>query len=247
MSDVSHLDGYIYHMVHLNNLRSIFRRRAILSKEKVLQENITYQSIAYEEVQTLRDRIFIRDLSEQRHRPLHSYVPFYFATRTPMLYVQYKKEVQDEIIIFEVSLSLLKGQRVLFTDGNASNQQLAKYGREQVIISPATVLDKSCRRKYLPNGPHGTNASCSDFYSDVIFLDNLDWDSINNIRHIDPLEEYTRVRHAEVLVPDLLPLARVEGIVVKLRDRVQVVNGLIEENGLKGRIPSAVCKPGLYF
>jgi hypothetical protein len=247
MSGVNYLDGSVYHMVHLNNLRSIFQRRAILSKEKVLQENIPYRSIADEEVQTLRDRIFMRDLSEHRYRPLHSYVPFYFATRTPMLYVQYKKGVQDEIIIFEVDRSLLKNQRVLFTDGNASNQQLAKYGREQVVILPATALDKPCHRKYLPNGPHGTNASCSDLYSDVIFLDSLDWESINNIKHGGPVEENTRVRHAEVLVPDLLPLARVESIVVKLRERVQAVNDLIEESGLKARIPSAICKPGLYF
>jgi hypothetical protein len=247
MSDINYLDGSVYHMVHLNNLRSIFQRRAIISREKVLQENIPYQSIADEEVQTLRDRIFIRDPSEQRYRPLHSHVPFYFATRTPMLYVQYKKRVQDEIIIFEVDRSLLKNQGVLFTDGNASNQQLAKYGREQVVISPATALDKSCHRKYLPNGPHGMNASCSDFYSDVIFLDSLGWESINNIRHIGPMEENTHVRHAEVLVPDLLPLARVESIVVKLRDRVQAVNDLIDESGLKARIPYAECKPGLYF
>lgn len=247
MSDMGYLDGYIYHMVHFDNLRNIFQRRALLSKEKVLQEKIPYRSIAYEEVQTLRDRIFIRDSSVKRYRPLHSYVPFYFATRTPMLHVLYKNGIQDEIIIFEASRSLLKDQGVVFTNGNASNQQLAKYGREQVIISPATVLDSLCRRRYLPDGPHGTNQSCSNFYADVNFLEHLDWDGINNRRYIDPFEEYIRIRHAEVLVPDLLPLGRVEGIVVRTRDMVQAVDALLEECGLIGRIPSAVRKPELFF
>ena len=87
----------------------------------------------------------------------------------------------------------------------------------------------------------------SDFFSDVTFLERLDWDGINDIRYIESLEEYIRVRHAEVLVPDLLPLGRVEGIVVRTRDMVQAVNALIVECGLTGRLPSAVCKPGLYF
>lgn len=242
---MSYLDGHIYHMVHFDNLRSILQRRALLSKEKVLQEKIPYRSIAYEEVQTLRDRIFIRESSTKRNRPLHSYVPFYFATRTPMLHVLYKKEIQDGIIIFEASRSLLKDQGVVFTNGNASNQQLAKYGKEQVIITPATVLDGLCRRRYLPDGPHGTNQSCSNFYADVAFLEHLNWDVIDDRWFND--DEKRRIKHAETLVPDLLPLGRVSGLFVRTREMVEAVNALIEDRGLTGRIPSAVRKPQLFF
>jgi hypothetical protein len=100
---------------------------------------------------------------------------------------------------------------------------------------------------YRPNGPYGISLSRSDFYSDIALLDHLDWDGINNRRRIEPLEEYIRVRHAEVLVPDLLPLGRVAGIAVRTRDMVQAVNTLIEECGLAERIPFATYKPGLYF
>src|SRR5260221_7070244 len=117
MSDMGYLDGYIYHMVHFDNLRNIFQRRALLSKEKVLQEKIPYRSIAYEEVQTLRDRIYIWDFSRQKYHPLHSYVPFYFATRTPMLHNKYTECIQDQIAIFEVSIFILKDNDVLFSDG----------------------------------------------------------------------------------------------------------------------------------
>ncbi len=42
------------------------------------------------------------------------------------------------------------------------------------------------------------------------------------------------------------PLARVL-VVDDEQDMMQAVNALIEQCGLTGRIPSAVCKPGLYF
>jgi ssDNA thymidine ADP-ribosyltransferase, DarT len=246
VSNLNYLDGYIYHMVHFDNLRNIFQRRAILSKQKVLQERIHYHSIANDEVQGFRDRIYIWDFSRQKFRSLHSYVPFYFATRPPMLHNKYTEGVQDRIVIFEVSRSILKDQGVLFTNGNVSNQQLSKFRGEKVGITPATV-GKECHRRYYPGGPHGTNASRTDFYSDLSFLDCLDWDSINNIRRIEPLEEYIRVRHAEVLVPDILPLGRVRGIFVRTRDMLQSVNALIEEYGLTGRIPDTLRRLSLYF
>ena len=180
MSYVNQLDGLIYHMVHFDNLRNIFQRRAILSKQGVLQEKIYYHSIANDEVQGFRDRISILDFSRKRYRSLHSYVPFYFAMRPPMLHNKY-------------------------------------------------------------------NANRTDFYSDLNFLDRLDWGCINNKYRIDPPEEHKRVRHAEVLVPDILPLGQIRGIFVRTQEMVQAVNVLIEESGLKGRIPDALRRISLYF
>ena len=246
MSYVNYLDGYIYHMVHFDNLRNIFQRRAILSKQKVFQERIHYHSIANDEVQGFRNRIYVWDFSRQKYRSLHSYVPFYFATRPPMLHNKYTEGVQDKIVIFEFSRSILTDQGVLFTNGNASNQQLSKFGNEKVGIIPATI-GKECLRKYYPGGPYGTNVNRTDFYSDLSFLNRLDWDCIDNKRRIDPPEEYIRVRHAEALVPDVLPLGRVRGIFVRSRDMVQAVNALIEESGLTERIPDALRRISLYF
>ncbi len=246
MSDVSYLDGYIYHMVHFDNLRNIFQRRAILSKQKVSHERIHYHSIANDEVQGFRDRIYIWDFSRQKFRSLHSFVPFYFATRPPMLHNKYTEGVQDKIVIFEFNRSILTDQGVLFTNGNASNQQLSKFRGEKVGITPAT-MGKECLRTYHPGGPYGTNANRTEFYSDLSFLDRLDWDCINNIRRIEPPEDYIRVRHAEVLVPEIVPLGRIRGIFVRTRDMVQAVNILIEECGLTGRIPAALRRISLYF
>jgi len=247
MPDADYLEGLIYHMVHFNNLQDIFLRRALLSKEKLDQEGLTYQSIASEEVQNLRSRIFVWDHIKRRYRRLHSYVPFYFATRTPMLHVQYEKGVQNSIVIFEVPRSILKEQEVLFTDGNASNQQLSKFRGERVGITPATLSYNPCRRRYHPGGPYGTNPNRSDFYADIVFLERLKWNIINDRSALEDKKERTRIKHAEVLVPDLLPLGRVQGISVRTREMAQAVNELIAKCELTGHIPSAVWKPALYF
>lgn len=167
MSYRTYLNGYIYHMVHLETFRSILKRRAILSKEMVLQEGIVYRSVAFEEVQSLRDRIYLWDSSEQRYRPLHSYVPFYFSVLTPMLYVQYKNQIQDDIVILEVSRVIMHDRGVMFTDGNAANQRLGKYSSEEVYIKPVTSANALCSRLYSSQVPCGSNRDCSNIYADL--------------------------------------------------------------------------------
>lgn len=245
MPDRNRLDGYLYHMVHFDNLQNIFQRRALLSKERVFQEGISYRSIAYEEVQSRRDRIYIWDPFKSRWRSLHSYVPFYFVTRTPMLYVQLKRGIQDSIVFFEASRSALNDRGVLFTDGNATNQQLSNYAAEEVKIIPASSLQDACVRHYVPTGPHGTNTNRSNFYCNIACLELLRWDIINGQRFDE--EEKKRIKHAEVLVPDLFPLGKVQEICVKSQEMVRAVNALIVENGLVGRIPLATFKPQLFF
>ncbi len=240
-----YLIGSIYHMVHFDTLKSIVQRRAILSKEKVSQEQASYRSIAYDSVQSLRDRVFTWDSSNQRFRPLHSYVPFYFATLTPMLYVQFKQGMQPRMAILEVNRSILTEKGVIFTDGNASNQQLAAQGLEVVRIMPTTVEKRSCRRRYYPDGPHGTNPNCSNFYSDPIFLEELNWNIINDRNF--PKADEVRVKHAEVLIPDILPLNKISSIVVNNYSMQQDVNNLISQCGLAERIPFAVVKANLFF
>lgn len=237
-------NGSIYHMSHFENLRNILRRRAFLSRLNVKREGISYRSIAFAAVQSLRDRIYVWDHVKQQYRELHSYFPLYFATHTPMLYVQYTHDYQDKIVIFEIGHSVLSELGVVFTDGNASNQQLSKYGREKVGIVPATT-SASCQRFYSPDGPHGTNPNRSNFYADLLFLRSLNWDIING-QWFSSVEK-KRIKHAEVLVPNLLPIDEIQGIYVKTPIMVQAVNAVIEECGLTGRIPSAVSRPDLYF
>jgi ssDNA thymidine ADP-ribosyltransferase, DarT len=245
MQSIDYLRGSIYHMVHFDNLQNIFHRRALLSKERVVQEAINYQSIAFDSVQNLRNRIFIRDYSKKVFRSLHSYVPFYFATHTPMLFVQHNKGIQNEIVIFEMSRSILKDRGVLFTDGNASNQQLSANKGETVNIFPVTISQKTCLRFYRPSGPYGGNTDISSFYAGTTFLEKLDWNVINGRSYV--WGERKRMRQAELLIPDNLPLGRIQAISVNTQSMAQTVNILITKCGLKGRIPSAVYRPNLFI
>jgi len=169
-------------MVHFSNVESIFRRCALLSKERLQSEGMTYSSIANDDVQGLRDRVYIWDSLQRQSRSLHSYVPFYFAERTPMLYIQYCNSLQSEIVFFEISRSIIAEDGVIFTNGNATVQQLAKFGTEIVLIGPATMEIPVCIRSYSSGNPQGTNSNCSDIYSDPTFLEGLDWQAINSDR-----------------------------------------------------------------
>jgi hypothetical protein len=55
MLHVNYLDGFIYHMVHVDNLRSIFQCKALLSKEILKSKRVDSRSIAYDSVQSCRD------------------------------------------------------------------------------------------------------------------------------------------------------------------------------------------------
>src|ERR1700730_6872742 len=99
----SFLDGCMYHMSHFENLRDIVNAGALLSQKALESKKIKPHSIANEEVQDLRRRIFVQDLLEGQYRPLHSYVPFYFTTHTPMFRNQRDRGIQSDLVIFEVS------------------------------------------------------------------------------------------------------------------------------------------------
>ena len=243
--NTSHLDGISYHMVHIDNIESLFSKRAILSKEVLQKENMRVISIALDSVQSLRDRIYIWSEIEKRYRALHSYVPFYFAKLTPMLYVQYANNRQHEIVFLELSNRILKEPGVIFTDGNAANQQLSKFGDQKVYIIPATSSWK-LERRYSYGCAYGTNGNCSSIFADPRLLTRLNWEIIYNGEFKGDAEK-KRIKHAEVLIPDNVPLRRLQGISTMSHWQAERVNSVARKFGLEGLIPKAVCRPDLYF
>jgi hypothetical protein len=247
MQDTFRLNDRIYHMVHFDNLENIFARRTLLSKHALEQEGIKLRSIALDSVQKLRERIFIWDALINRFRPLHSFVPFYFAKRTPMLYVQYARGLQHDIIFLEVSSRILKEPGVIFTDGNATNQQLSDQNDQKVYIIPASLSKEQERYYSLGNIPLGTNFNRSTFFAHWKLLRHLNWEVIYSESRFDGNAEKKRIKHAEILVPDRLPLERLVGISAMSMWQVEKVNDLAKRCGLEGCIPRAVSKPDLYF
>jgi ssDNA thymidine ADP-ribosyltransferase, DarT len=211
----------------------------------LVERNLNERSIAYDSVQDLRDRIFIRDVVGQPYRKLHCYVPFYFAMYPPMSYVQRTRGILNDIVFFVVSRSILNDPSVLFTDGNASMQQLSRSSGERVGIVPATKSEY-CSRLYKPDGPYGTNQSFSNFYRDITFLGNLNWDIINSVYHMDPFEEDKRIRSAEVLVSDKLSLTNIQRIAVCTEKTAIAVRTIAKECGLAGFASFVTADPSLF-
>ncbi len=111
----------------------------------------------------------------------------------------------DEIVILEIHRTILREPGALFTNGNATNQQLSQIQGEIVKIVPA-IIDVPCRRYYRPGGqPYGTNPNRSDFYCGVELLDELNWFGIKG-GYIEDWDEHQRLMSTEALRPDRLPL-----------------------------------------
>ncbi len=242
-----YLNGNVYHMTHIKNLRSILQEEALYSKRKIWERAITMTSIANEHVQYLRERIFIHSKESKQNLTLHDFVPFYFATRTSMLRSEDESGLMEAILIFEFDRkSILREPGVLFTDGNASNQLLTRNGGEYVLIEPASVFSGQCIRKYIPSGPHGTSDHLSNFYADQYFLDQLNWNVINNRR--TGVGDARRQKQAEVLVPNSVSLKWLRRIVVSTQRTAGIVCEIVDASkaGRKYDIHVEIMK-GMFF
>jgi ssDNA thymidine ADP-ribosyltransferase, DarT len=163
-----------------------------------------------------------------------------------MLHVQKNRGIQDEVVILEVHRTILREPGVLFTSGNATNQQLSQMKGEIVTIIPA-LNDVPCKRYYHPGGqPYGINSNRSDFYCGVELLDKLNWFGING-GYIEDWDEHQRLKSAEVLIPDKLLLTKIREIAVNTMAMVSRVNIIIEEYRQSGNIPPARCRYDLFI
>ncbi len=241
----TYLNGHIYHMVHIGNLCSIFKQQSLLPKNTLKLRGIDHSSIANEAVQHLRDRIRVQVPLDKQSYNLHSYVPFYFTPSTPMFSAVRSKVIIEQIVFLEVSRQIMNNKGVIFTDGNASCQQLSKKGKEIVLIIPASS-HSPCVRQYIPDGPHGTSESVSNFYSDIACLKKLNWRSIYGGYTGNGPDERRRVRCAEVLIPNAVPTSLIKCIGVQNTEIAQKVKSLFAQNNLKAAIPLLTIHPDFY-
>ncbi len=114
----------IYHITHIDNLKSILEHGGLISNNKLIEEQINYLDIAHERIQGRRSKISIPCGNGGL---LHDYIPFYFAPRSPMLYAIHKGKVkgysdgQKSIIYLVVTIQAIQnsGLAFVFTDGHA--------------------------------------------------------------------------------------------------------------------------------
>ena len=73
-----------------------------------------------------------RNVNERRQRvepvfgrAIHEYVPLYFRAKNPMLYR--RRELQRDLAVLYITLTVVDEPNVLFTDGNAASRQTKFY------------------------------------------------------------------------------------------------------------------------
>ncbi|MCP4596143.1 DUF4433 domain-containing protein [Neptuniibacter sp.] len=106
---------YVYHITHYSNFQNILRNGLRAHGNRFVVNNI--DNAAVNKLRSKSEPIF--------NRSIHSYVPFYFNPKNPMLYVN--KHRQNDILILAFNRNLLTRKGVVFTDGNAAKDKTHFY------------------------------------------------------------------------------------------------------------------------
>jgi hypothetical protein len=146
-------------MTHINNLASIIKR-GLLSHNSAHRLNVIQSDISDPDVQDIRADLVVPFYN----RPLHAYVPLYFAPRNPMLYK--RKEMQEDIVILGLDPNLLFEPNILITDGNAAAKETSFYRRHNAL---SKLPWDSIRAKSWHNIEDGRRIKCAE----VLFYDKI--------------------------------------------------------------------------
>ena len=114
---------YIYHITHVNNLPQVLAAGGLQTCRTLRAAQTSYTDIAY---QTLQDSRAHTVVPCAVGGTLHDYVPFYFAPRSPMLFIISKRhypqhqEGQTPIVYLVSTVEQVHqaGGNFAFTDGH---------------------------------------------------------------------------------------------------------------------------------
>lgn len=109
----------LYHITHASNLPSIFDQGGLQSHLSIQQQELQYHDVANRDVQSRRKKTKI---IEGMGGNLHDYVPFYFASRSPMLFYLHKQTLnQEDVIYFMTNIQSIVDNKLsyVFTDAHA--------------------------------------------------------------------------------------------------------------------------------
>jgi L-alanine-DL-glutamate epimerase-like enolase superfamily enzyme len=172
----------IYHITHLRNLPSIVECGGLWCDGEAASQNLCAVDIAHDHLKARRANC---PVPVGPGGVLADYVPFYFAPRSPMLFVIHKGAVagyqggQEEVVYLVSATERIAGENLLFTftDGHA-------------VIR------------------------LSRFFDDLTDLDQIDWPLMRDPfwRDTDEDRDRKRRRQAEFLVHRFVPLRCFLGI-----------------------------------
>lgn len=103
----------LHFITYIKNVPSIFQL-GILSRNRIIRDNVQFEDISEPGVQDLRKGKKIPGTSKE----LHDYVNFYFDAHNPMLSVRRSKN--NRICVLRINKDILDLEKVVVTDMNAA-------------------------------------------------------------------------------------------------------------------------------
>lgn len=164
----NHKNGFkLYHMTHIDNLKSIYEMGALLSHNQIKN----YTDISNQSVNARRS------IQEPFYnRSIHDYVPLYFNPRNAMLNTVQRK-FGNEIIILEINLDICLNPYTLFTYQNAATNDALFF--DDVIEFLDDVDWSSINRYTWFDDPTGVAKKA--MMSECLILNNIPLSYIKNI------------------------------------------------------------------
>jgi ssDNA thymidine ADP-ribosyltransferase, DarT len=164
----------IYHITHYRNLSGIIAAGGLTCCAALRSEGTRYEDVANDEIQ---DRRATFPVPVPPHGLVHDYVPFYFAPKSPMLYV-------------------ISRGGIRYPERQAPMVQL---------VSTAQAVYASGQQCAFTNG-HAIMA-LSDYFTELASLDQIDWDVMQSRYWNDTADhpDRKRRRQAEFLVYHRFP------------------------------------------
>lgn len=195
---------FFNYITHINNLESILKS-GIYSRNKITELGIPFYRIDYEKIQSTR----VRNIKKKYGFHIHDYVPIYFSTHTPMLYVICNPNNEKNF------------------EGFDPNGNIISVTKEDIVIL-------KIKRKILVENSvkfSNKNCACSDveLYFDVTDLPKLNW--LDLCRKKPPIPRYCPSsrreyilrmwksnKSAEILVPEVVHPKFIVKIVVATKN-----------------------------
>lgn len=172
-------DTAVYHITDVENLGSLLEKGALLCEEQCSRRGLSPVCIAYTNLKSTRSQI---DVVAAAGGKLSDYVPFYFAPRSPMLYVNHVGGVDG------------------YDKGQEEIVHLVCCAEELARTAPSLITDG-----------HPASPLTSQFAGLASLADDIDWDVMHDTwwRDTDEDGDRKRRRQAEFLVHDHVSLAMV--------------------------------------
>jgi hypothetical protein len=211
----------IYHITHIDNLPSILHDGGLLSEKRLAAENRSVMVIGLKHLKKRREHKPVSCYPDDR---VWEYVPFYFCPRSEML----------------GAIHTRKSRRLTYSGGQRPVIHLEADLTK--IVGWANQFDR--RWAITPRNASELNTEdrATEFYSDLSYLNRLNWSAIESRDHPSP--GVAAGKQAEFLLRDELPWQLVDRIGVHSEDVSNHVRHMLKATRHRPRVE--VC-PDWYF